>query len=195
MLGELNDQEIDGVLHDAVIGRIGCHAGGQTYIVPVSYAYDGEHVYGHSGSGRKVAMMRENPSVCFEVEHVDDLGNWRTVVAWGTFEELRGTDASASRELLLARFAPLHATAGAGSSATSSATAVPLLGPDGTPLPFRPLPDSRTASAAVPKPGPGPVRAHAPAPHPANHATDGSGQEAVLYRIRLTRKSGRFERS
>ena len=197
MLGELNDQEIDGVLHDAVIGRIGCHAGGQTYIVPVSYAYDGEHVYGHSGSGRKVAMMRENPSVCFEVEHVDDLGNWRTVVAWGTFEELRGTDASASRELLVARFAPLLATAGAGygSSATSSATAVPHLGPDGTPLPFRPLPDSRPASGAVPKPGPGPVRAHAPAPHPANHATDGSGQEAVLYRIRLTRKSGRFERS
>ncbi|HSP76366.1 MAG TPA: pyridoxamine 5'-phosphate oxidase family protein [Cryobacterium sp.] len=193
MLGELNDQEIDDVLRKAVIGRIGCHAGGQTYIVPVSFAYDGEHVYGHSGIGRKVAMMRENPSVCFEVEQVDDLGNWKTVVAWGTFEELIGTDAAASRQLLLARFAPLIATA------TSSATAVPRLGPDGTPLPFGPVPEARPGPVPGPKPGPkpkpGPVRAHAPAPDPANHAGDGPTQEAVLYRIRLTRKSGRFERS
>ena len=189
MLGELNDQEIDGVLHEAMIGRIGCHADGQTYIVPVSYAYDGEHVYGHSGSGRKVTMMRENPSVCFEVEKVDDLGNWQTVIAWGTFEELTGADAAASRQILLARFAPLLADAGA----TPSATAVPRLGPDGTPLPFGPLSESRSASTPVPKPGP--VRAHIPAPQPATPAAAGSRSEAVLYRIRLTRKTGRFERS
>ncbi|HSP53598.1 MAG TPA: pyridoxamine 5'-phosphate oxidase family protein [Cryobacterium sp.] len=180
MLGELNDEDIDSVLHEAVIGRIGCHVAGQTYIVPVSYAYDGEHVYGHSGTGRKVVMMRENPSVCFEVEQVDDLGNWKTVIAWGAFEELTGTDAAAGRLILLARFAPLLGSAGA----ASSATAVPRLGPDGTPLP---------ASAPVPKPGP--VRAHTPGPHPGNHATDGSRPEAVLYRIRLTRKTGRFERN
>jgi hypothetical protein len=188
MLGELNDQEIDGVLHEAVIGRIGCHASGQTYIVPVSFAYDGEHVYGHSGSGRKVAMMRENPSVCFEVEHVDDLGNWKTVIAWGTFEELTGTDAAASRQILLARFAPLLGSI----SAASSATAVPRLGPDGTPLPFRPLPESMPAPKPVPKPGP--VRAHTPAPPTENHATDETSTEAVLYRIRLSRRTGRFER-
>lgn len=191
MLGELNDEEIDRVLHEAMIGRIGCHVAGQTYIVPVSYAYDGEHVYGHSGSGRKVAMMRENPSVCFEVEHVDDLGNWQTVITWGTFEELTGTDAAASRQLLLARFAPLLGTA----SPVSSATAVPRLGPDGTPLPFGPRTESRPTADPAPVPKPGPVRAHAPVPHPPNHATDGSGTEAVLYRIRLTRKTGRFERS
>ncbi len=192
MLGELNDQEIDGVLHDGVIGRIGCHVAGQTYIVPVSYAYDGEHVYGHSGTGRKVSMMRVNPSVCFEVEHVDDLGNWKTVIAWGTFEELTGTDAAASRQILLTRFIPLLGSA----SAASSATAVPRLGPDGTPIPSRPLPESMPAPAPVPKPGP--VRAHVSLPHTANHTAEGSagsGQEAVLYRIRLTRKTGRFERN
>ncbi|TFD00480.1 pyridoxamine 5'-phosphate oxidase family protein [Cryobacterium sinapicolor] len=194
MLGELNDQEIDSVLHDAVIGRIGCHVAGQTYIVPVSYAYDGEHVYGHSGSGRKVAMMRENPSVCFEVEQVDDLGNWRTVIAWGTYEELTGTDAAASRQILLTRFAPLLGPV----SAASSASAVPRLGPDGTPLPYRLSPDPMPAPVAAPKPGPGPARAHAPhpsAPRPTDHAAGDSRAEAVLYRIRLTRRTGRFERS
>ena len=187
MMGELNDQEIDTVLRDAVLGRIGCHDAGQTYIVPVSFAYDGENVYGHSASGRKLQMMRENPSVCFEVEHVDDLGNWKTVIAWGTFEELTGTDAAASRQILLTRFAPLPG------HAVSSATAVPRLGPDGTPLPFRAPADTMTIPVPVPKPGP--VRAHTAAPHPAHPAPGGSDTEAVLYRIRLARKTGRFERS
>ena len=33
-------------------------------------------------------MMRKNPAVCFEVEDTKSLSNWRTVVAWGDFEEL-----------------------------------------------------------------------------------------------------------
>ena len=32
--------------------------------------------------------MRKNPDVCFEVEDTKSLSNWRTVVAWGLFEEL-----------------------------------------------------------------------------------------------------------
>ena len=183
MLGELNDQEIEGVLLGAMIGRIGCHVDARTYIVPISYAYDGEAVYGHSGAGRKVTMMRTNPSVCFEVEQVDDLGNWRTVIAWGRYPELTGTDAAAGRQLLLDRFKPLL-----GGGASSSAAAVPNLGPDGTPLRAR-------EPGAAPVPKPGPVRAHVPAPHPAGREPDGSGTAAVLYRIRLTEKTGRFERS
>ena len=35
-------------------------------------------------------MMRENPWVCVEVDHMDNLANWRSVIAWGRFEELGG---------------------------------------------------------------------------------------------------------
>jgi nitroimidazol reductase NimA-like FMN-containing flavoprotein (pyridoxamine 5'-phosphate oxidase superfamily) len=28
-------------------------------------------------------MMRANPHVCFEVDHRENLANWRSVVAWG----------------------------------------------------------------------------------------------------------------
>ncbi|WBM79337.1 pyridoxamine 5'-phosphate oxidase family protein [Cryobacterium breve] len=87
MLGELNAREIDAVLHTSVVGRIGCHSDGRTYIVPITYAYDGDTVYAHSAAGTKVEMMRANPAVCFEVEQLDDLASWRTVVAWGEFEE------------------------------------------------------------------------------------------------------------
>lgn len=48
MLGELNSSQIENVLRGEVIGRIGCHANDTTYVVPVSYVYDGIYVYSHT---------------------------------------------------------------------------------------------------------------------------------------------------
>jgi nitroimidazol reductase NimA-like FMN-containing flavoprotein (pyridoxamine 5'-phosphate oxidase superfamily) len=52
-------------------------------------------------------MMRANPFVCFEVEEIEDLASWRTVVAWGEFEELDGDAAERALRLLVDRFASL----------------------------------------------------------------------------------------
>jgi uncharacterized protein len=105
--GDLTAEEIDRVLHDEVIGRIGCHAFGRSYVVPVTYAYDGVAIYGHSREGLKLRMMRSNPAVCFEVDRMDDLTNWRSVVALGTFSELEPAPAKLAMELLRHRLAPL----------------------------------------------------------------------------------------
>lgn len=94
MLGRLNQSEIETVLHRQSIGRIGYHADGKVHIVPVVYAYDGVRILCHSREGQKIRAMRANPNVCFEVEQIDDLTNWQSVVAWGTYEELTG-DAAA----------------------------------------------------------------------------------------------------
>ena len=107
MLGELNNDQIEHVLHSEAIGRIGCHDAGRAYVVPITYVYDGEAVYGHSTEGQKLHMMRANPFVCFEVEQVDDLANWRSVIAWGTFEELSGDDEHRALQLLIDRLMPL----------------------------------------------------------------------------------------
>jgi nitroimidazol reductase NimA-like FMN-containing flavoprotein (pyridoxamine 5'-phosphate oxidase superfamily) len=88
MFGKLNPREIEQLLSKQLVGRIGCHADGLTYIVPISYAYDGEYIYARTFEGMKVNMMRKNPDVCFEVEDTKNLSNWRTVVTWGSFEEL-----------------------------------------------------------------------------------------------------------
>lgn len=106
MLGELSNTEVEDVLHGGLIGRIGCHAYGKTYVVPVTYAYDGTYVYAHSGEGMKIHMMRANPHVCFEVDAMDDLANWESVVAWGTFEELHGEQARKALELLVEQIEP-----------------------------------------------------------------------------------------
>ena len=88
MLGELTPEQINAVLFNEVVGRIGCYLEGRTYIVPITYVFDGEAVYGHSAEGLKIRMMRTNPNVCFQVDQRENLANWRSVIAWGVFEEL-----------------------------------------------------------------------------------------------------------
>ena len=88
MLGELNDQQIETLLKQQVTGRIACHANGVTYIVPVNYVYDGTYIYSHSSAGKKIDMMRHNSQVCFEVDEIQSIFRWQSVVAWGTFEEV-----------------------------------------------------------------------------------------------------------
>jgi nitroimidazol reductase NimA-like FMN-containing flavoprotein (pyridoxamine 5'-phosphate oxidase superfamily) len=89
MLGTLNNKQIEHVLHSLIVGRIGCHADHKTYVVPVTYAYDGTYIYGHTKEGLKIDMMRKNATVCFEVDVMENMSNWRSVIAWGTFEELK----------------------------------------------------------------------------------------------------------
>ncbi len=88
MFGEMIKDGIESLLSTRLIGRIGCHADGLTYIVPISYAYDGDYVYAHTFPGLKVDIMRKNPSVCFQVDKMKDMANWESVIAWGKFEEI-----------------------------------------------------------------------------------------------------------
>lgn len=89
MFGKLSPEEIETVLHHQVVGRLGCHADGLTYVVPISYGYDGQFIYGHTVEGMKINMMRKNPRLCFEVDTMIDMANWKSVIAWGKFEELK----------------------------------------------------------------------------------------------------------
>jgi hypothetical protein len=107
MLGTLDESHIEDLLREATVGRLGCSDGGRTYVIPTSYAYDGESIYAHSYDGLKLRMMRNNPEVCFQVDRLEGIGNWRSVIAWGRYEELSGPDAVRGLELIMQRFAPL----------------------------------------------------------------------------------------
>lgn len=88
MLGNLSESEIEELLSAHTIGRVGCYDGERTYIVPISYIYDGKHIIGHSLEGMKIRMMRKNPGICFEVEDIRTPTNWKTVIVWGLYQEL-----------------------------------------------------------------------------------------------------------
>jgi nitroimidazol reductase NimA-like FMN-containing flavoprotein (pyridoxamine 5'-phosphate oxidase superfamily) len=149
MFGDLNTEEIENILHNQLLGRIGCHANNTTYIVPISYAYDGEFIYALTREGMKVSMMRQNRQVCFEVENIPDLANWQSVICWGEFEELPNrTERHQGLEMLHNRHLP---------NLTSATTKLSPI------WPF----------------------------HPENI----DKIKGVVFRIRLTKKTGKYEKS
>ena len=103
MLGELNQTEIRNVLSSQVLGRLACTDGKQPYIVPVTYTYDGEYIYGQTNEGEKLNIMRKNPNICFEADMMTDMANWQSVLVFGKFEELKNEDEKKARDILFNR--------------------------------------------------------------------------------------------
>jgi len=91
MFKKLGKTQIEKIISGNIVGRIGCHADGKTYVVPISYAYDGDYIYARSFEGMKISMMRKNPNVCFQIDQMEDLADWQSVIIWGTYEELTDT--------------------------------------------------------------------------------------------------------
>ena len=107
MLGELNEEQIERVLATNVIGRIGCYADEKVYVVPVTYYYQDGCIYGHTIIGMKTNMLKKNPKCCFEVDSMQNMANWQSVIVWGTFEELQGDEAKNAMQSLINHLMPL----------------------------------------------------------------------------------------
>ena len=108
MLGILQPEEMEELLKTQIVGRIGCHAEGETYVVPISYAYEASYIYCHTHEGKKSAIMRKNPNVCFEVEEMKDMANWKSVIVQGKFEELlERKERNNAMQTLLNRYLPI----------------------------------------------------------------------------------------
>jgi nitroimidazol reductase NimA-like FMN-containing flavoprotein (pyridoxamine 5'-phosphate oxidase superfamily) len=89
-IAPLPPERIEELLATSLIGRIACATPeGRPYLVPMGYAYDGEAIYAVGFPGRKIALMRAQPLVVFEVDRGIAEDQWESVVAEGTFEELR----------------------------------------------------------------------------------------------------------
>ena len=108
MLGKLEPQQIEEVLKNQFVGRIGCSLNNETYIVPRSYVYDGDYIYGHTAEGKNPDIMRKNPRVCFQVDEMKDMANWKSVVLQGEFEEIRQREQrNEAMQRLLNRYLPV----------------------------------------------------------------------------------------
>lgn len=95
MIKNLSKTEIEDVLSNHYIGRVGCCANNVPHVIPITYFYDKESgdIISHTREGMKTKIFRNNPRICLEVEEVEDLSNWKSVVVYGKFEELKGVTA------------------------------------------------------------------------------------------------------
>jgi nitroimidazol reductase NimA-like FMN-containing flavoprotein (pyridoxamine 5'-phosphate oxidase superfamily) len=108
MIKELNQDQSRELLRKERIGRLGCIAEDGPYIVPVNYVFDGECAYLHSLPGRKIEAMRACGRVCLQVDEIMDELSWKSVLAFGTYEEITNShERSEALNHLLARFSRL----------------------------------------------------------------------------------------
>jgi len=89
VIHELTKAECHEVLYRAHLARLACCRDDHPYVVPISYDFDGEHLYSFSTLGQKIVWMRANPHVCVEVDDIEDRFHWTTVLVFGRYEELR----------------------------------------------------------------------------------------------------------
>ncbi|MFN0119870.1 MAG: pyridoxamine 5'-phosphate oxidase family protein [Blastocatellia bacterium] len=105
MITALGQNECRDLLRKQRIGRLGCCLDNQPYVIPVNYLFDGEDLYVHSLPGRKIETLRANPQACLQVDEIENNYNWRSVLAFGEYEEI--TDQDAREECLSRLFAHL----------------------------------------------------------------------------------------
>jgi nitroimidazol reductase NimA-like FMN-containing flavoprotein (pyridoxamine 5'-phosphate oxidase superfamily) len=101
----LNETEARSLIAAGRIGRLGCVDNGEPYVVPVNYVFEDMTIYSHSLPGRKIEALRTHPRACLQVDEIRDDFNWRSVIAYGNFEEIRvPTDRRTILRKLLERF-------------------------------------------------------------------------------------------
>jgi nitroimidazol reductase NimA-like FMN-containing flavoprotein (pyridoxamine 5'-phosphate oxidase superfamily) len=108
MIKTLNQDQSLELLRKERIGRLGCVVDEGPYVVPVNYVFDGECAYMHSLPGYKIQAMRTQPRVCLQVDEIDNELSWKSVLAFGTYEEITNQHERAEAlNHLLARFSRL----------------------------------------------------------------------------------------
>ncbi|MEP7274344.1 MAG: pyridoxamine 5'-phosphate oxidase family protein [Acidobacteriota bacterium] len=88
MISEMTKDEAKNLLAQQNLGRLGCIAEGEAYVVPVHYHFDGEDIYLHSLPGRKLSALRTHNRACLQVDSIQDPWQWRSVIAYGQYQEI-----------------------------------------------------------------------------------------------------------
>jgi hypothetical protein len=100
-INALDQNEMLRTLEQGKVGHLGCFSKNEVYVVPITYVFENPYIFSHSRDGKKIALMRKNPRVCVEVEEVHNVFEWKSVIAWGKFEELQDEFASRAMRLLI----------------------------------------------------------------------------------------------
>mgnify|MGYP000919707464 CR=1 FL=1 len=88
MIKKLSDDEAYQLLRQGKLARLGCIDEGRPYVVPVNYYWERDSAYIHSLPGRKLEALRDNAAACLQVDDISSNVAWRSVLAFGEYEEV-----------------------------------------------------------------------------------------------------------
>jgi nitroimidazol reductase NimA-like FMN-containing flavoprotein (pyridoxamine 5'-phosphate oxidase superfamily) len=101
----LTDEEARNLFQSAHVARLGCIVNGEPYVVPVNCHLEGDFLYSHSLPGLKISGLRENPHACVQVDHIESDLQWKSAIAFGTYEEIvKANEGADTLTKLLRRF-------------------------------------------------------------------------------------------
>jgi hypothetical protein len=104
---ELSRSEVDKLLREERIVRVGFEANGQRYLVPLGFVFHRGALYAMTTHGRKTRMAATNPDVSFQIDTSARTGpfSWHSVSGEGTFEIVTDpSEIDAVSPLLTSRF-------------------------------------------------------------------------------------------
>ena len=80
---ELTRAECDALLERNLVGRIAFTFRDRVDIEPVHYVYAKGWLHGRTSLGTKLATLRHHPWIAFEVDEIQGLYDWRSVIVHG----------------------------------------------------------------------------------------------------------------
>lgn len=95
MIKELKTKDCLNILKNNYLGHLGYICNGIPYVVPITYYYDQENncLVSYSSEGYKIKAMRKRRTVSLQVEEIDSIHEWKSVLVHASFEELFQIDA------------------------------------------------------------------------------------------------------
>ena len=88
MFVRLSEDQSLSLIAGARVARLGCIVDGGPYVVPINCYYADGSIYSHSLPGQKISALRENPKACLQFDKIENDLEWRSVLAFGTYEEV-----------------------------------------------------------------------------------------------------------
>lgn len=80
---ELPPERAQELLRELHFGYLGLARGGDAYVLPLFYGYDGKTLYFHSHPGLKEDYIRGTKEACFLINSIETVDDWESVQAFG----------------------------------------------------------------------------------------------------------------
>ena len=88
MINPLSGEKARELLRSRHFARLACVVNGDPYVIPINYKFENEFIYCHSLPGMKIEGLRKHPRACVQVDDIKSDLCWKSVLAFGNYEEV-----------------------------------------------------------------------------------------------------------
>jgi uncharacterized protein len=85
VIRELSRDEVEETINRNRVGRLAFSLHNRVDIQPIHYIYERGWLYGRTSEGEKIHTLKHNQWIAFEIDEVNDLFDWRSIVIHGSF--------------------------------------------------------------------------------------------------------------